>query len=238
MLRHPKYTNGNIYLSGGMNAKNNLGKEWREKTSAQLTSMGYFSIDITALDNAYTAAHDDIFRWTNDQDVSGLSVKSNIRKHFIEADINLLRRDTDAILLYYDEHVRTGAGSISECYEGYILDMPVYVVSAYPELKEVPGWLQAETTRMFHSFSEFYQYLDQLPPGILKRDEYGNRSVGNKYLCSLCGAVEHKHGAHFVSKVSPTYCKQCVDIVQQTTEEVPNRYQFFVDYLQKQMEQT
>lgn len=235
MLAHPNYPNGNVYLSGGMNAINQLGKEWRERESKVLKSLGYFPIDITALDNAYTEAYADVLRFTNDQDVTGLTVKSNIRKHFIEADINLLQLDTDAILLYYDEHVRTGAGSLSECYEGYRLGMPVFVVNAYPELKDVPGWLQAETTRMFSSFAEFYEYLVTLPNGILKRDKYGNRYASGKYLCSLCGEVEEKHGDHYVSKVSPTYCKQCVGVVRHTNEEVPNRYDFFREFLANEM---
>lgn len=235
MLSHPKYPNGNIYLSGGMNAKNDLGKEWRRRESQILKHLGYFPVDIAELDIAYSEEHVDMIRFTNDQDLTGLQVKSNIRKHFIETDIELIRNDCDAILLYYDEHVRTGAGSISECYEGYMLEMPVYVVNAYPNISDIPGWLQAETTRIFSSFEKFYQYLGNLPAGILKRDKYGNRSAENKYLCSLCGEVEEKHGAHYVSKISPVYCKRCVEVVKGTNESIPNRYDFFRRYLEQEM---
>lgn len=238
MLNDPRYRSGNIYLSGGMNARNALGAGWRKECSRRLRLMGYLPLDIAELDIAYSDANEDMFRFTNDEDVTGLSIKSNVRKHFIDTDIKLIRNDTDAIIILYDEHVRTGAGSISECYEAFVLGMPVFLVNAYPEMKDVPGWLQAETTKIFSTFDELYDYLGTLPPGILKRDLYGNRRSGDHYLCSLCGSAEQKSGAHFVSKISPTYCKQCVEITAKTYEQHKDRYEFFVEYLTKQFNGT
>jgi hypothetical protein len=75
-------------------------------------------------------------------------------------------------------------------------------------------------------------FFAALPAGILKRDVYGNRRLGSHYLCSLCGTAEQKHGAHFVSKISPQYCKGCVDIVNTTNETHHDRYQFFLQYME------
>lgn len=231
MITDPRYPRGNLYLSGGMHRDNNLGAAWREKESALLLAMGYLPLDITALDVAYANAHDDIKRRPPEHDY--LKTKSDIRRHFIDADINLIRNDTDAIVLFYDEFVRIGAGTLSEAYEAYTLNMPLFLVNDYPITKEIPGWLQAETTRIFSSFEELNLYLEKLPFGILKRDVYGNRRSGRHYLCSLCGEVEEKHGDHFVSRISPVYCKSCVEVVTQTYEHQKDRYEFFVEFLTK-----
>ena len=78
-----------------------------------------------------------------------------------------------------------------------------------------------------------YDYLDQLPFGILKRDVYGNHNAGDMYLCSLCGHPFKKHKHHFVSKVSPLYCGTCVELVQKTYEGHKDRYQFFLEHLEE-----
>lgn len=228
MINHPDYQNGNIYLSGGMQfAPDGLGAGWRKICSERLKAMKFLPLDIAALDLAYIDAHGYIKRWVNDNEL--LQRKSNIRKHYIDTDINLIKYDSDAVIILYDETVRRGAGTTSEVHEAFMRDVPVFMMNTYGALSEVPGWMQAETTRIFNDWEDMYDYLGKLPPGILKRDKYGNHRSGDKYLCSLCGATERKHGAHFVSKISPLYCKSCVELVQTTYEEQADRYQFFLD---------
>lgn len=229
MINHPKYTNGTVYLSGGMQFATDLGARWRKGCSERLTAMGFFPIDITELDNAYTAKHGHLYRFLSDAEL--LQRKSNIRKHFIDTDISLIRNDTDALIVLYDESVRLGAGTTSEIHEAFMLDIPVFMLNSYGRLDEVPGWAQAETTKIFNEWEELYAYLGQLPPGILRRDRYGNRRAGTQYLCSLCGTVEEKHKSHFVSKVSPLYCKSCVELVKTTFEQHVDRYEFILQYL-------
>lgn len=231
MIKHPKFPNGNIYLSGGMQFAENLGAGWRVICGMKLKQSKYFPLDITELDIAYTAVHGELYRSFGSDEV--LQMKSNIRKHFIYTDLELIVNDSDAMIIYYDESVRLGAGTISECQVAYNNDIPVFLVSAYgDDLNEIPGWLQALTTKMFTSFDDLHTYLDALPEGILKRDVYGNHNAGNMYLCSLCGEPFKKHKQQFVSKVSPLYCGCCVDLVSETVEEHKDRYEFFINYLQ------
>ena len=234
MINHPNYPNGTIYLSGGMQFADDLGAGWRADCARKLKAMGFFPLDITELDNAYTAIHGHLYRFLDDKDL--LQRKSNIRKQFIDTDINLIRNDTDAIIVLYDESVRRGAGTTSEVHEAFMLDIPVFMLNSYGVLSEVPGWGQAETTKIFTEWEDMYKYLGELPPGILKRDVYGNRRSGTHYLCSLCGTAEAKHKSHFVSKVSPMYCKDCVELVKTTFEQHKDRYQFFIEYLERESE--
>ena len=63
MLKHPKYPNGTIYLSGGMQFAANLGAEWRKRCGERLKEMGFFPLDITELDVAYSNAHGQTYGW-------------------------------------------------------------------------------------------------------------------------------------------------------------------------------
>ena len=234
MINHPKYPNGNIYLSGGMQFAENEGADWRRKVSVWLKGQGYFPLDICALDSAYADKYGHFLRGINDDD-SYLQRKSNIRKHFIATDLNLIINDTDAIVILYDDSVRLGAGTISECQVAYSNDIPVFLVSAYEDWeKEVPGWLQALSTKIFSNLEELEIYMGCLPPGIIKRDAYGNHSSGDHYLCSLSGDVFKKSDMHFVSKVSPLYSKDSVKIVKETNEQHVDRYAFILQYLENE----
>jgi hypothetical protein len=232
MLKHPKYPRGNIYLSGGMQHAANLGAGWRADCSTHLKGMGYYPLDIAELDIAYTAAHGELYRFMSDEEL--LQRKSNIRKHFVYTDLQLIINDSDALIVLYDESVRLGAGTVSECQIAFNEDIPVFLINTYPTLDDVPGWLQALTTKIFSDISDLYVYLGELPAGVLKRDAYGNHHSGSHYLCSLCGCAFEKGKQHFVSKVSPMYCLPCVDIVKTTFTSHADRYQFFLEYLESE----
>lgn len=222
---------GTLYLSGGMQFSPDLGAGWRQQVSAQLLSMGYEPLDITAIDVAYTARNNPVYMKYDEDHF--LQYKSNIRRQFIYTDIRLIRDNSDAVLAYYDESFRRGAGSFAECQLAYDLEKPLFIVSTFP-VDEIPGWLKALSTRYFLSFDQFFEYLESLPKGILKKDKYGNHGIDGKYLCSMCGNVFVKRAHAFVSKVSPLYCKPCVDMVATTYEQQADRYEFAVQFLEEQ----
>lgn len=236
MINHPLFKRGNIYLSGGMQHSADLGAAWRIQCGKKLRELRYFPLDITELDVAYTERYGQLYRSFDDNDPDQmLQKKSNIRKHFVYTDLKLIIDDSDALIVLYDESARKGAGTISECQVAYNHDLPIFLVNTFASMDEVPGWLQSLTTKMFSSFEDLYAYLDQLPQGILKRDVYGNHHAGSHYLCSLCGDPFEKQKTHFVSKVSPLYCKSCVELVKTTNTAHYDRYHFFAEYLAEQV---
>ncbi len=240
MIRHPLYLRGNIYLSGGMQFAENLGADWREDTSQKLRDLGYFPLDICALDRAYATKNGELLYQSTDisRAVSvstELQAKSNIRKHFIRADLDLIEFDSDGVIVFYDEGARRGAGTISECQHAFNRDIPIFLISEYEDwTDEVPGWLQALATRSFTDWDSLYEYLAELPERILIKDRYGNRHAEQQYLCSLCGTAFVKNKHQFVSKVSPLYCSPCVDLITKTWEKLEDRYEFFVNMIEHQ----
>lgn len=224
------FPRGSVYLSGGMQFADDLGAGWRQKASTELQKMRYHPIDITYLDRKYAEMHGNLYFLEDKK--NHLQYKSNIRQHFIHADLELVVKHSDALIVYYDESVRRGAGTTSEAQVAYLHDIPVFLMSAYEDWRnEVPGWMQALTTRIYTKWEDLWAYMAALPEGILKRDMYGNHGVNNDYLCSLCGEVFHKQKHHFVSKVSPTYCSSCVELIAETHEGHPDRYQFMMKVL-------
>ena len=106
MIIHGKYGRGTIYLSGGMqhtSPDDPLGAKWRLVCSAKLKEMGYFPLDTAELDAAYAALHGELWRFTTTEEL--LERKSNIRKHFVYTDLQLIVNDSDAIIILYEESV-------------------------------------------------------------------------------------------------------------------------------------
>lgn len=219
-------TKSKIYLSGGMEAAAENGMRWRRGCSVMLDSMGYQPVDIAALDNEYIKAHGKVY--IKDDETHLLQNKSNIRRQFIYTDLKLIIDVCDAVIAYYDQSFKDGAGSFAECQCAYDNEKPLFVVSAF---ERVPSWLKALSTKLFYNFDDLYQYLVSLPRDILKGDRYGNHSSTNQYLCSLCGEVFEKKKHHFVSKVSPLYCSSCVDVVTNTREQHADRFEFISNYI-------
>jgi hypothetical protein len=217
---------GTIYLSGGMEKAIENGVQWRRECSDKLNELGFTALDIAALDLEYSKKHGRVYL-NNDLD-NFLQYKSNIRHQFIYSDLRLIKDNSDAVIAYYDQSFKDGAGSFAECQCAYDNEKPLFVVS---DFQHIPSWLKALSTRLFFKFDDLYDYLERLPDGILISDLYGNHHADSFYLCSLCGNTFEKSKHHFVSKVSPLYCISCVDLVQETREKTKDRYQFIVEFM-------
>lgn len=237
IIRPEKFNRGNFYLSGGMQFAKELGAGWRVETSKRLKDMGYFPLDITELDVAYLNSEGKPLMIPTDKEQ--LSYKAHMRRHFIDTDLKLIKNNSDALIVYYDESARRGAGTVSEAQYAYLKNIPIFLVadeySSIEEMnKNISGWLIALATKSFVSFEELYDYLDKLPHGILKKDVYGNHGVDNQYLCHLSGEVFTKKKHKFVSEITPLLSQTSVKITNEVYEETTDRYKFFLDYLTKQ----
>src|SRR6476646_5659985 len=138
MIRPAQFDRGNIYLSGGMQFAQNLGAGWRVIASEKLKSMQYFPLDITELDVAYNVEHGKIsVPKAIDKDTpltkeEVLFYKATMRKHFVDTDLDLIQKNSDALIVYYDESARRGAGTVSEAQFAFNLNIPIFLVCDYP----------------------------------------------------------------------------------------------------------
>lgn len=233
MKKRPEnWDRGNIYLSGGMQFAKELGAGWRIDASKEILKMKYFPIDITELDVAYNAKYGKPVLPKGNE--SPLSYKANMRKHFIDTDLKLIRDNSDALIVYYDESARRGAGTVSEAQYAFNLNIPIFLVTDHKTEQEfyddVSGWLIALSTKHFLGFDSLYEYLDKLPEGILRKDKYGNHGINGQYLCHLSGEVFTKRKNPFVSQVFPLYSQDSVNTVYDIYENHKDRYEFFAEY--------
>lgn len=107
MLRPKEFDRGNIYLSGGMQFAEGYGTGWREIASKRLKEMQYFPLDIAVMDDHYKDRYGKLYLPSSVE--NHRMYKSNVRKHFIFADLNLIEEHSDALIVLYDESVRRGA---------------------------------------------------------------------------------------------------------------------------------
>ena len=164
--------------------------------------------------------------------------EDQVNVEFSDEDLKLIKENSDALIVYYDESARRGAGTVSEAQYAYNMNIPIFLVAEYPTIEElhknVSGWLIALSTAYFKSFEELYDYLEKLPYGIIKKDAYGNHGVDGQYLCHLSGEVFVKRKTPFVSEIHPLYSQNSVNIVHDVYEKYKDRYVFFMEYLEEQ----
>lgn len=147
-----------VYLSGGMEYKKNLGSKWRTWLTERLQEMGHDAVDPVKLEAPDEAGIPVQARLTQLKLDGNLDEVRRMVRHF------LFRKDmfgiqvADAIVVYYDESVQRGAGTLSEAWEAFREGRPVYLVTDFP-VEKIPTWLIGETTAIFPDFDAFLEYL-------------------------------------------------------------------------------
>lgn len=172
-----------FYLSGGMEYKTNLGAKWRVWITDELKSLGHTTVDPVQLE-----APDD-----NDEhlqhELGKLKLEGDFEKIRGIARRSMFRKDifgiqmSEAIVVFYDESVQRGAGTISEAWEAFREGKPVYVVTEFP-LEKIPTWLIGETMEIFTSFEDFLAYVgneQQLVADLLKARANAKEVLGELY---------------------------------------------------------
>jgi hypothetical protein len=146
------------YLSGGMEYKKNLGAGWRTWLTERLHEMGHDAIDPVKLEAPDEGGIPVQSKLTELKRNGNLDEVRKIVRH------SLFRKDmfgiqvADAIVVYYDESVQRGAGTLSEAWEAFREGRPVYLVTDFP-VEKIPTWLIGETTAIFPDFDAFLEYL-------------------------------------------------------------------------------
>lgn len=170
-----------FYLSGGMEFKTNLGSKWRNWLTDELSKLGYGAVDPVKMevDDQGRSYQHNLTSWKESGQLD--KVRQVVREVLFVKDIHGLRV-SDAMILFYDESVQRGAGTLSEAWEAFREGKPVYVVTEFPIMR-VPTWLIGETTGIFSSFELLLDYLKNTQ--LVKDDISAAEVARDKMLASI-----------------------------------------------------
>ncbi len=148
-----------FYLSGGMEYKKNLGKEWREWLTEKLEERRHDAINPVRLEFLDDENDEPIqirlTRMKAEHDLKG--VRKTVRKFLFRKDMFAIQL-SDAVLALYDEAAQHGSGTQAEAWEAFREGKPLYLITDFP-VEKIPTWLIGETTAIFKDFEEFLDYV-------------------------------------------------------------------------------
>jgi len=149
-----------FYLSGGMEYKKNLGMAWRDWLTQELEKHHHDAINPVKLEICEEEGEDipvqtQLTQLKEDGKLD--DVRRLVRKVLFRKDMFALQM-ADATVVYYDESVQKGAGTLSEAWESFREGVPVYLVTDF-SMSDVPTWLIGETTKIFADFEGLLEYV-------------------------------------------------------------------------------
>lgn len=144
------------YLCGSIEYSPDHGKAWRAEITPFLRSLGH---------SVYDPARDEKKNLTDDEAAHFRSWKSSDLPRFqqtlrkiIAYDLDILERDTDYVVAYWDEYAGRGAGSQGELTFAHRRGIPIFLVSTLPA-SAVSGWILGCATHVFHDFEQLRAHL-------------------------------------------------------------------------------
>lgn len=171
-----------FYLSGGMEYKKNLGMGWRDWITKELEERRHEAVDPVKLEVPDEDGKPLQHKLTKLKLAGELDeVRSIVRRSLFREDILGIQL-SDGIIVYYDESVQKGAGTLSESWEAFREGRPVYLVTDFP-LANIPTWLIGETTEIFPDFEELLVYIDNHSNVI--RDMMNAQKVRDEVLSGI-----------------------------------------------------
>lgn len=172
-----------FYLSGGMEYKKDLGMTWREWLTKELEKVDHKPVDPVKLESPDEEGNPIQPRLTR------LKLEGNLKEVRKLVRNNLFPKDmygiqlADAMVVYYDESVQKGAGTLAEAWEAFREGKPMYIISELP-LEKIPTWLIGESIELFHNFEDFLAYVaddNNLIMDMLSAKKAASEALGDIY---------------------------------------------------------
>lgn len=153
-----------FYLAGSIEYSPDLGKGWRAVITPLLKSLGHEIYD-PAEDERKNLTEVEVreFRSWKRSDLPRF--QQTVRK-IIAYDLDLIERECDAIVCYWDRHAGRGAGTQGELTFAHRLGIPVYLICGVP-VDEISGWLLGCATEVFADLAGFRDFISRTPAGAL-----------------------------------------------------------------------
>ena len=164
------------YLIGAMEAAENLGAGWREDITPFLESLGFDVLNPCEFEpeqlkdlrpNRLPKFYTDLSgkkvkpkHWHDLKNASEPHLYDRFVRYMrriIRYDINIVRKEMDIGIVFWDKAAGLGAGSHAEMTEAFMLDKPVYCIAK----SDVPAWLKACCTDIVLSFDDLKTRLTE-----------------------------------------------------------------------------
>lgn len=153
-----------IYLAGSIEYSPDLGKGWRAEIAPLLTSLGHDVYDPAEDErkNLTEVEAREFRRWKS----SDLQRFQKTVRKIIAYDLDLIERECDAIVCYWDRHAGRGAGTQGELTFAHRLGIPVYLICGMP-VEEISGWLLGCASEVFEDLAAFHRFIRGAPAQLM-----------------------------------------------------------------------
>ena len=141
-----------FYLAGSIEYSPDFGRSWRTEITPFLKSLGHAVYD-PAKDEMKNLGEAEVreFRSWKTSDLPRF--QQTIRK-IIAFDLDMIEKQVDAVLCYWDQHAGRGAGTQGELTFAHRIAVPVYLICGIP-IEQMSGWLLGCATEVFDNFEDF-----------------------------------------------------------------------------------
>lgn len=149
-----------FYLAGSIEYSPDLGKGWRAEIAPLLKSLGHDVYDPAEDErkNLTEVEAREFRRWKS----SDLERFQQTVRKIIAYDLDLIERECDAIVCYWDRHAGRGAGTQGELTFAHRLGIPVYLICGVP-VADISGWLLGCASQVFEDLEAFQQFIRRTP---------------------------------------------------------------------------
>jgi len=154
-----------FYLAGSIEYSPDLGKGWRAEIAPLLKSLGHEFYDPAEDErkNLTETEAREFRRWKS----SDLRRFQETVRKIIAYDLDLIERQCDAIICYWDVHAGRGAGTQGELTFAHRLGIPVYLICGIP-VAEISGWLLGCASEVFEDLETFHRFISSMPVAAAK----------------------------------------------------------------------
>lgn len=156
------------YLAGRMDFSNPYHRQWRTDITPFLKKLDFVPLNpyllepnqLKGLRPGRMPTGSNYTHWTEFGDSNDPILEERFRRYIrriIDFDIDLVEKEADFLIVYWDEHCQKGAGTHSEMTVAYRNKKEIYCVCD-PKV-EMPVWARGCCTLIFDSFDNLRKFL-------------------------------------------------------------------------------
>lgn len=145
------------FLCGGMEHSPDGGRGWRAEMRRWIEqNLGHRVFDPTV--HARRILSEEEFENFSDWKIRDLEQFRKTMRFIINYDLDILAREADYVVCYWDEGAALGGGTHAEVTAAFRKAIPVYFVTRMAR-EEINGWVLACADCMFPSFEMLQEFL-------------------------------------------------------------------------------